>query len=382
MDFELSQEQEEYRRRVIDFATSELEDDVIGGDLDNRFSVANWKRCAEFGIQSLSLPEKYTGKADTDFLTAIIAMEALGYACPDNGLTFALNAQTWTVQHPIYTFGTADQCDRYLPRLSSGEWIGCHAVSEPSSGSDIFALQTVAAPADGGYVVNGKKHYITLGPVADLALVFALTDPPAGKWGVSAFLVETSSAGVVVGANEPKMGLRTVPFGELEFRDCFVPESNRLGPEGAGMSMSTSFLEKERCTILSSQVGSMQRQLEQAVEFAKDRKRFGKSIGKNQSVANRVVDMKMRLEMARLLLYKTASLVQAGKPAMLEAAMLKLFLGESFVQSSLDAIRVQGAEGYISAFGTERDLRDAIGGTIAAGTSDIQRKIVAKLLGL
>ncbi len=382
MNFELSQEQEEYRQRVIEFATRELQDEVVESDRDSRFAMEAWKRCGEFGFHSLSLPEKYTGKADTDFLTAIVAMEALGYACPDNGLAFALNAQIWTVQHPILKFGTDDQCERYLPRLGSGEWIGCHAVSEPTSGSDIFALQTVAAPADGGYILNGKKHYITLGPVADLALVFALTDPPAGKWGVSAFLVETSSAGVLVGPNQPKMGLRTVPFGELEFKDCFVPESNRLGPEGAGMSMSTSFLEKERCTILSSQVGSMQRQLEQTIEFAKDRTRFGKPIGKNQSVANRVVDMKMRLEMARLLLYKTASLIQAGQPAMLEAAMLKLFLGESFVQSSLDAIRVHGADGYISSFGIERDMRDAIGGTIAAGTSDIQRKIVAKLLGL
>ena len=148
------------------------------------------------------------------------------------------------------------------------------------------------------------------------------------------------------------------------------------------MSLSTRFMERERCTILASQVGAMQRQLEVSIEFAKNREQFGKSIGKYQSVANRIVDMKVRLETARLLLYKTATLQQAGKPAMLEAAMLKLYLSEMFVLSSLDAIRIHGAQGYMAEFGVERDLRDAIGGTIAAGTSDMQRNIVADLLGL
>jgi alkylation response protein AidB-like acyl-CoA dehydrogenase len=240
MNFELNEAQKEYRQRVIDFATAELEDAVVDNDRESRFPAENWSRCAEFGIQSLSLPEQYTGYTDRDFLTAIIAMEALGYACADNGLTFALNAQIWTVQLPIFQFGSEEQRSRYLPRLSSGEWIGCHAISEPESGSDVFNMTTVAVRADDGYILTGKKHYISLAPVADLALVFALTDPTAGKWGVSGFLVETASPGVAVGENRPKMGLRTVPFSDIEFRDCFVPEANRLGPEGAGMSLSTS----------------------------------------------------------------------------------------------------------------------------------------------
>ena len=309
-------------------------------------------------------------------------MESLGYACPDNGLTFALNAQIWTVQLPILQFGSDAQRDAYLPRLSSGDWIGCHAISEPDAGSDVFNMKTVATKADGGYLLNGQKHYISLAPVADLALVFALTDPSAGRWGVSGFIVETSSGGVLVGENRPKMGLRTVPFGDIVFDDCFVPESNRLGPEGAGMSLSTSFLEWERCSILASQIGAMQRQLEQTIRYAKERRQFGKPIGKNQAVANRIVDMKLRLETARLMLYKTAWLKQVGKPAMLEAALLKLCLSEAFVSSSMDAIRVHGGRGYVSEYGVERDLRDAMGGTIYAGTSDIQRNIVAKLLEL
>ena len=216
MNFELSEQQEEYRRRVIDFASSQLDESIIDDDLECRFPEQNWKRCAEFGIHSLSLPSEYTGRSDRDFLTAVIAMEALGYGCLDNGLAFALSAHIWTVQHPIYQYGTDDQRARYLPRLSSGEWIGCHAVSEPVSGSDMFNMQSVAARSEGGYVLNGYKQYILLGPVADLAIVFASTDPPAGKWGITAFLVETSSSGVIIGENRPEMGLRDCPVRRSE----------------------------------------------------------------------------------------------------------------------------------------------------------------------
>ena len=208
------------------------------------------------------------------------------------------------------------------------------------------------------------------------------TGPTRWIWGISAFVVDMASDGVSVGENQEKMGLRTVPFGDLELVDCFVPEDNRLGPEGAGMSLSTSFLEWERCSILASQIGAMQRQLEQTIEYARQRKQFGKAIGKYQSVANRIVDMKLRLETSRLLLYKTAWLKETGKSAMIEAALLKLLLGEAFVESSLDAIRVHGGRGYVTENGVERNLRDAVGGTIYAGTSDIQRNIIAGLLGL
>lgn len=382
MNFELSEEQKQYRKQVVDFASNELEDAVVAADRECLFPLENWKRCADFGILGLSLPEKYSGKRDRDFLTAIIAMEGLGYGCRDNGLTFALNAQMWTVQLPILQFGTDQVCARYLPALSSGELIGAHAISEPASGSDVFSMQARATRTTGGYRLNGSKHYVSLAPIADIALVFALTDPAAGKWGVSGFVVELSAAGVAIGANQPKMGLRTVPFGELTFQDCFVPEENRLGPEGSGMSLSVSFLEWERCSILASQIGAMQRQLEDTISYAKKRKQFGKPIGKYQAVANRIVDMKVRLETSRLLLYHTAWLKQSGQSAMLQAALLKLYLGEAFVNSSLDAISVHGGRGYVSEFGVERDLRDAVGGTIYAGTSDIQRNIIASLLGL
>jgi alkylation response protein AidB-like acyl-CoA dehydrogenase len=179
-----------------------------------------------------------------------------------------------------------------------------------------------------------------------------------------------------------KMGLRTVPIGTLQFDECVVPASARLGPEGAGVCISNHSLEVERCCILASQLGAMERQLQRAIAYARSRTQFGQTIGKFQSVSNRIADMKLRIETARLLLYKVAWLVDRGQPAMMEAALLKLYLSEAFVESGLDAIRVHGGLGYLSETGVERDLRDAVGGVLYAGTSDIQRNIVSRLLGL
>ena len=382
MDFSWQPEQLAFRDRVVAFAREELQPTSAADDRDSVFPRDNWKRCAAFGIQSLSLPERYTGRPDVDFLTGILAMEGFGYACDDNGLAFALNAQVWTVQLPIAHAASDALKARYLPGMAAGDTIGAHAISEPDSGSDVFSMQTRAEKRGDVYILNGRKHYVTLAPVADVGLVFALTDPSAGKWGVSAFLVDLGGEGVTRSENREKMGLRTVPFGDIVFEDCPVPAANRIGPEGAGVSLSTGFLEWERCAILASQIGAMQRQLERSIDYARQRSQFGKPIGKYQSVANRIVDMRLRLETARLLLYRTAWLKQSGKPAMMEAALLKLHLGETFVASSLDAIRTHGGVGYLSDSGIERDLRDAIGGTIYAGTSDIQRNIVARLLGL
>jgi hypothetical protein len=322
------------------------------------------------------------GGAGIDLLTAMLAMEGLGYGCRDNGLTFGLNAQLWTVQLPIARFGTAAQKQRFLPGLCSGALIGAHAITEAAAGSDAFSLETRAEKRDGGYVLNGTKRLVTFAPVADLALVFATIDPAKGRWGITAFVVERGTEGFSSSPVRDKMGLRTVPIGELTFENCFVSEENRLGPEGAGVSISTHSLEIERCCILASQLGAMDRQLETAIRFARERRQFGQPIGKFQSVANRLADMRLRLETSRLLLYKVAWLKSLDKPAMLEAALLKLHLSESFVESGLDAIRIHGGTGYMTDAEIERDLRDAIGGTLYAGTSDIQRTIIARALGL
>jgi hypothetical protein len=312
----------------------------------------------------------------------MLIMEGLGEGCADNGLTFALNAQLWTVQRPIVRFGTEEQKRQFLPGLSQGRLIGAHALTEPEAGSDAFSLTTRAERRGDGYVLNGGKCLVTMAPLADVALVFAVTNPDAGKWGISAFLVERGTPGLSAAPMQQKMGLRTVPIGRLAFEECVVPESSRLGPEGAGVSISTHSLEVERCCILASQLGAMDRQLARAIGHARSRRQFGQPIGKFQSVSNRIADMKLRIETARLLLYKVAWLVERGKPAMMEAALLKLYLSEAFVESGMDAIRIHGGDGYLSETGVERDLRDAIGGVIYAGTSDIQRNIVARLLGV
>jgi len=200
--------------------------------------------------------------------------------------------------------------------------------------------------------------------------------------GITAFLIEKGTPGFSTGRALEKMGLRTSPMGEVILQDCFVPEESRLGREGAGSSIFNDSMEWERSCILGSHVGAMERQLERSIRYARERRQFGQPIGKFQSVANRIADMKVRLETARLILYKIAWLKKMGKPAVMEAALAKLYLSESFVQSSQDAIRTLGGYGYMSEFEVERDLRDAIGGTIYSGTSDIQRMIIARLLGL
>jgi alkylation response protein AidB-like acyl-CoA dehydrogenase len=382
MDFSWTDEQLARRAAACEFALRELADDTLATrDHEGRFERELWARCARFGILGLSVPAEFGG-AEIDLPTAMLVMEGLGEGCPDNGLSFALNAQIWTVQRPIVRFGSDAQKQRYLPGLCDGTLLGAHALTEPDAGSDAFSLTMRAEHRGDDYVLNGTKSLVTLAPIADVALVFASTNPAAGKWGVSAFVVDRSAPGFRASEMQHKMGLRTVPIGELHFEDCVVPESARLGPEGAGVSIATHSLEVERCCILASQLGAMERQLQRSIAYARSRRQFGQAIGKFQSVSNRIAEMKLRIETARLLLYKVAWLVERGQPAMMEAALLKLYLSEAFVESGLDAIRIHGGAGYLSETGVERDLRDAVGGVLYAGTSDIQRNIISRLLGL
>lgn len=196
MEFDWSEEQLARKKAAADFAATSLDNDgVVARDRQGAFSAENWERCADFGLLGMSVPDDYGGRA-LDLQTGMLVMEGFGYGCRDNGLAFALNAQLWTVQLPIVEFGTEEQKRKFLPGLCSGSLIGAHALSEPESGSDAFSLRMVATRQDGGYVLNGVKHLISLAPVADLALVFALTDPDAGKWGISAFLVEVDTPGL------------------------------------------------------------------------------------------------------------------------------------------------------------------------------------------
>jgi hypothetical protein len=383
MDFSWTDEQLEYKKAVIEFARKELNQGLTERDHAGAFSLENWRKCARFGILGLPIPEEYGG-AGEDILTTMLTMEGLGYGSRDNGLIFAMNAQLWSVQMPILTFGSEAQKRKYLPGLCSGDLIGMHGMSEPDSGSDAYSLRTRAQRCDGGYVLNGSKMFVTNAPVADLAVIFATVDPSKGMWGVTGFLVERGTPGLTVSRDLQKMGLRTAPMGEVILEDCLVPEENRLGAEGIGTRIFNHSMEWERACILGSHVGAMERQLEECIRYARERYQFGQPVGKFQSVANRIADMKVRLETARLILYRIAwhATRNIGQPAPMDAALAKLYISEAFVQSSLDAIRIHGGYGYMTEFEVERDLRDAIGGTLYSGTSDIQRNIIARLLGL
>jgi L-prolyl-PCP dehydrogenase len=381
LDFSLSPEQRELREATVAFARQELDKDLAVREEAGEFSLQAWRACAKFGIQGLPVPAELGG-GGADILTTVLIMEALGYGCHDNGLIFSLNAQMWSLELPLVKFGTPAQQQAYLPGLMSGDLIGVHAMTEPDSGSDAFSMRTRAERQGDGYVLNGTKLYITNAPVADVVLVFAADPGKSRMAGISAFLVEKGTPGFTVTRGMDKMGLRTSPMGEVMLDGCVVPAASRLGAEGAGMAVFNSSMTWERSCILASAVGAMQRQLDACVQYARVRKQFGQPIGKFQAVANKVADMYLRVEAARLLVYQAAWLSQQGKSAVAQASAAKLFASEAWIASSLDAIQVHGAYGYMRESGIERDLRDAVAGTIYSGTSEIQRVILARMLGL
>ncbi len=383
MDFSFTPEQSALREEVVRFAETSLLE--AGGhslnerDRLNVFDRELWQRCADFGIQGSLLPERYGG-SERDAVDTVMILEALGYGCRDNGLTLGLGGQIWSIQEPILVYGSEEQKQRYLPGLASGALIGAHGVSEETAGSDALSLRTRAERVDGGYVLNGRKTTIGMAPVCDLAVVLARTDPDAGQWGVSAFLVEATTEGFERSEPRAKTGTRTNPLGDLILQDCFVPESGRLGGEGIGMSLFTKTISWERAFIHAGHLGSMERLIEKCVEYAREREQFGKPIGDFQSVSNRLANMRLRQETSRLLMYKAASLKDRGKDAPLECAMAKLHIAEALLESATDAVRVHGARGYLAEWDIERELRDALGGVIYAGTSDIQRNLIAELM--
>jgi alkylation response protein AidB-like acyl-CoA dehydrogenase len=340
-----------------------------------------WDKCAEYGILGLPVPIEYGGTGQ-DLTTTILAMEALGYACRDNGLVFSLNAQMWAFELPLVRFGNEEQKRCYLPGLCRGEIIGAHAVTEPEFGSDAMSMATCYVREGDHYVLNGTKTFITNGPVADVILVFATVDRGLRAAGISAFLVERGTSGMTQSAPMPKMGLRTSPMGEVALSDCRVPVANRLGSEGAGVAIFNAAMEWERACIFASHLGSMQRLFEDTVAYAKARRQFDQPIGRFSPVADRIVDMRVAIEAGRLLLYKVGAVKDAGGDAVLDAAIAKLFVSEAHVRQALDALQIHGGYGYSTEYFIERELRDAVPGTIYSGTSEMQRKIIARLMGL
>jgi hypothetical protein len=288
----------------------------------------------------------------------------------------------WAVELPLTRFGTEEQKRRFLPPLCSGERIAAHAISEPGSGSDTMSMRARAVRDGDHYVLDGAKTFVTNGPVADLVLVFVSVDPSAGPAGITGFLVERETPGLVLSAPIPKMGLRTSPMGEVVLDGCRVPASSRLGAEGAGAAVFSAAMEWERACIFASHLGAMERLLEETIAYARERTQFGAPISTFAPIADRIVQAKVDIEAGRMLLYRVAAAKDRGDDATLLACIAKLFVSEAHVRQALSAIQIHGGYGYTTEFGVERELRDAIPGTIYSGTSEMQRKIIARLLGL
>lgn len=381
MDFSWSDEQLALRNSIIEFAQRELDDDLEARDAASTFSRELWNKCASFGIQGLPFPVERGGQG-ADTLTTVLALEALGYGCRDNGLLFSINAHMWSAAMPVSRFGTDYQKERYLEGLCDGTLIGVQGMTEPDSGSDAFSMGTTARLHRDRYLLNGSKTFITNAPIADVFVVFASIDRTKGWAGLAAFLVDRGSPGLEVGEPFHKMGLRTSPMSSLFFDNCEVPVENLLGSTSSGMMIFQHSIEWERSFILASAIGSMQRQLDRSVEYAREREQFDQPISKFQAVSHRLVDVKVRLEAGRQLLYRLAWLRDNNLATPLDAAMVKLFLSETLVASSLDALQTFGGYGYLTETGFEREVRDALASRIYSGTSDIQRNVIARQMGL
>jgi alkylation response protein AidB-like acyl-CoA dehydrogenase len=377
----LDDEQRSLKRSVAEFAHAVLNRDLDRRDHDAAFSRDAWLKCAEMGLQGLPVPPSYGGLG-ASATTIAAALQGLGYGCADNGLIFSLGAQMWACEMPIVKFGTEEQKQRYLPRMCDGSLIAAHAMTEPDSGSDAFSLSTTAVSNGEGWILNGSKTFATNAPESDLFVVFATVNRSLGFAGLSAFLVERGAPGLEVGRPFSKMGLRSSHLSELFLSDCQVPANALLSSEGAGMAIFNSSMRWERSLILAAAVGTMERQLERCVKYARDRLQFGQPIGGFQAVSHKIAEMKLRLETAHLMLYRMASLLDQGTATDLDAAMTKLHLSECLVHSSLDALQVHGGTGYMTEAGLERDLRDAIASRIYSGTSEMQRNVIAGQLGL
>ena len=368
-------------RSVTEFAQAELNSELDRRDREAEFPREGWTACARIGLQGLPVPSEYGGLG-ANATTIAAAMVGLGYGCADNGLIFSLGAQMLACELPIMTFGSDEQKSRWLPGLCDGTLIAAHGMTEPGSGSDAFSLRTTATRAGEGWVLNGSKTFVTNAPESDLLVVFASTDRSLGFAGITGFLVQRPTPGLEIGAPFSKMGLRTSHLSEVFFSDCRVGADAILGSVGAGMAIFNTSMLWERSLILAPAVGTMRRQLEQCVAYVRERRQFEAPIASFQAVSHKLADMKLRLETSHLLLFRIAGLLDEGSATDLDAAMTKLALSEAFVKTSLDALQVHGGYGYITEGGLERQVRDALAGQIYSGTSEMQRNVMARHLGL
>lgn len=379
MDFSLNEDQVSLQEAAIKFAQNKLNKGMEELDRKSEFSKKHWDACAAFGLQGMLIPEQFGGMglSATDF---VAVMEGIGYGCKDNGLIFSVNAHILACLMPILHFASDELKEKYLSRLVTGEIIGANAMTEPDTGSNVYELKTTAVKEKDYYRLNGSKTFVTNAPVADVFIVYARTDSSKGFWGISCFLLDREMEGLTIGKKIEKMGLRTSPMSDLGFDDCKVPATNLIGKEGTGGIIFSDSMEWERGLIQANCIGVMERLLDECIKYTHVRKLGKQPIGKFQSVANKISEMKVRLETSRLMLYKVAWLKTNKKTATLESSIAKLYVSESYINNCRDAMQIYGGYGYMVEYELERELRDAFASSFYSGTSEIQKNIISSLL--
>jgi alkylation response protein AidB-like acyl-CoA dehydrogenase len=379
MDFAWSEEQQALYERILEAAGRLRSPEAQG--LDHARFRERWRHAADLGMAGLTVPDRYGGGGH-GALTACRAVEALARGSEDMGLSFALSAHLFACCMPIAEHGSEALRSDVLPRLCSGEWIAANAITEEEAGSDIYSLRTEVRAEGDEYVLSGTKSWVTNGPVADIFVVYGTSNPAAGFLGLSGFVVERDRPGVHVGPPIEKAVLENVPASTLVLDGCRVPAANLLGAPGQGAAVFQRSMGWERTVLFAGYVGMLDRQLERSVGHARTRRQFGRPIGKNQAVSHVLADMKVRLEAARLLLYRAAWSIDEGREDDIDVAAAKLAVSEAAVVSSLAAIQIHGSLGTTREAGLERMLRDAVPATIVSGTSEMQRELIARRLGL
>ncbi len=380
MEFGFTREQMMFKKEVIRFAKKEIVPRVEAHELSGTFDMESFRKMGEFGILGMHFPEEYGGQG-ADVVTTVLAGEALGEAGVDGGLTLSYGAHTFLCADTIFCHGTEEQKRKYVPGLASGEILGCMGLTEPDAGSDVASMKTVAEKKGDKYVLNGSKMFITNGPLADIALVYAKTDPEKKHDGISAFIVEKGTKGFSTGQPLKKMGCRTSATSELFFQDCEIPAGNLVGQEGHGFLMAMQTVEWDRSALLAPMIGGTKYVLDKSADYAGKREQFGKAIGEFQATKHKLADIRIFYEAAKLLVYRIAWYKSQGRPLNhLAAAVAKLFVGDWSLGPFNDAILIHGGYGYCHEYIMEGAFRDNRLAPLGGGTSDIQKMIISRMM--
>ena len=373
----LTEEQTLIRDLARRFAAEQLSPNAAAWDREQRFPAEALREMGELGLMGMLVPTEWRG-AGTDHVALALALEEI--AVGDGATSTIMSVQNSVVCMPLYKYGTTAQKDAWLGRVASGEWLGAFCLTEPHAGSDASAIRTRATRSSNGWVLNGTKQFITSGKHAQLAIVFAVTDPDAGKRGITAFCVPTATPGYRVAHVEHKLGQRASDTAQIAFENCEIPLDYVLGEVGEGYRIALGNLEGGRIGIAAQAVGMARAALEAAARYASDRVSFGQPLNAHQAIAFRLADMATQVEVARQMVLHAASLRDAGKPCLREASMAKLFASEMAEKVCSDAIQIHGGYGYVADFPVERIYRDVRVCQIYEGTSDVQRMVIARQL--